>query len=127
MSVTTHMPFFVELQHGSFCICKTLFCVILPFLVCCFLVRSMCWYQVSMYTFFTVFCTYQTCNKRFSANCIVTLVTNDVLCVIFYHLTHMCILSIFCFVKRLGICLYIMYYSGYISVVVHSRLIKSKM
>ena len=95
----THMSFFVAVQHGSFYICKSLFSVILPFLVCCFLVRSMCWYQVSMYSFFHSFCTYQTCNKGFSANCIVTLVTYDVLCVIFYHLTHNCILSIFCFVK----------------------------
>ena len=31
-----------------------MFSVILPFLVCCFLVRSMCWYQISMYTFFTL-------------------------------------------------------------------------
>ena len=52
-----------------------------------------------MYIFFHSFHACETCNKGFSANCIVTLVTYDVLFIIFFHLTHNCILSIFCLVK----------------------------
>ena len=74
-------------------------CLISAFLVSCFPVRSICPYQLSMLTFFHCFVTYKTSNKRLSENCIVTLVTNDVLFIILCHLIHNCIFSIFCPVK----------------------------
>ena len=49
-----YMSFFVAVVHGSFCICKSWFSVILPCLICCFPVRSICSHQISMYTFFFV-------------------------------------------------------------------------
>ena len=57
----THIIFVVVL-HGSFCICNSWLSVILPFLVCCVPVRSICSYQISMYTFFHSFCACETCH-----------------------------------------------------------------
>ena len=98
ISVTTHTCIFccssawqiLHMQEFVFC----------DFAISCMLFSSEEYVLISNFNvhFFHSFCTYQTCNKGFSANCIVTLVTYDVLCVIFYHLTCNCILSIFCFV-----------------------------
>ena len=95
----THMYILVGVVNGSSCICNSLFHLISAFLVSCFPVRSICPYKFQCKHFFHCFVTCQTCHKRLSGTCIVTLVTYDVLFIIFCHLIHVCSFSIFCLVK----------------------------
>ena len=95
----THMYILVGVVSDSSCIYNSSFCLISAFLMSCFPIRIICPYQISMSTFFHCFVTCKTCNKRLSQNCIVTLVIYDVLFIIFCHLIHNCIFSIFCLVK----------------------------
>ena len=52
----THMYILAGVVSGSSCIYNSSFCVISAFLMSCFPVRSICAYQISVSTFFSLFC-----------------------------------------------------------------------
>ena len=52
----THMYILVGVISGRSCICNGLFCLISAFLMLYFPVRSICPYQISMSTSFSLFC-----------------------------------------------------------------------